>query len=192
MILEDIIGLEESSGYSLEGSFTPDLVFSKYWLMQELNKVKPNISTMYVLGAWYGNLSLFLHLYKKPQVDQIVNIETNSKFLNTSKHILDQFGANNVDYVLKDANKFDYQNIDKNSAVVNTSLTDMLGRAWFDNIPSGVTVVLQARDHDPGEKFSGPNDIVKKFPLTKILYSGGLDLQDPETEYTRFMVIGIK
>ena len=29
----------ESSGYSLEGSYTPDLVFSKLWLARELKSV---------------------------------------------------------------------------------------------------------------------------------------------------------
>lgn len=192
MILEDIIELEESSGYSLEGSFTPDLVFSKYWLMRELNDIQPDISTMYVLGSWYGNLALFLHRYGQPHVDQIINVETNSEFLSTGKKILDQAGADNVQYMLANANKLDYRQVDDSSVVVNTSLTDMLGRAWFDNIPSGTLVAMQARDHDPGEKFSSPQDIEKKFPLSKVLYSGSLDLEDPETEYTRFMVIGIK
>ena len=192
MILEDIIGLGESSGYSLEGSFTPDLVFSKYWLMAELDKIKPSISTMYILGAWYGNLALFLTRYQHPHVDYIINVETNGEFLKASKDLLDQFGAANVEYMKKDANDVDYSQIDQNSAVVNTSLTDMPGRAWFDNIPPGILVALQGRDHDPNENFYSPQDIQKKFPLSQVLYSGSLQLQDPETEYTRCMTIGIK
>lgn len=192
MILEDIIGLSESSGYSLEGSFTPDLVFSKYWLMRELDNIKPEISTMYILGAWYSNLALFLTKYQHPQVQHIINVETNKEFVQTGQELLNQFGADNVSYELKDANTVDYSQLDQNSAVVNTSLTDMPGRDWFDNIPSGVMVALQARDHDPGEQFAGPDDIQSKFPLSQVLYSGSLQLEDPETEYTRFMTIGIK
>jgi len=186
------VNLEESSGYSLKGSFTRDLVFSKFWLMQELAHVQPNISTMYILGSWYGNLALFLNRYPQVQVDRIINVETDQKFLETSEHILDLTGADNVEYMLKDANNLDYRQLGSNGAVVNTSLTDMPGYRWFDNIPQGTLVVMQARDHDPGQQFRNARDIQQKFPLSQVLYSGSLALQDPESEYTRFMIIGEK
>ena len=192
MILEDLFALDESSGYSLEGSFTRDLVFSKYWLMRELAQIQPNISTMYILGSWYGNLALFLTRYPQVQVNKIINVETEPTFLRGGKHILDMAGADNVEYMLKDANQLDYRQLDRDGAVVNTSLTDMKGTDWFGNIPKGTTVVLQARDHDPGRQFHSAEDIQQQFPLSQVLYSGSLDLEDPETEYTRFMTIGIK
>ena len=192
MILEDIYALDESSGYSLEGSFTPDLVFSKYWLIHELAKIQQHIGTMYILGAWYCNLALFLDRYQQVKVDKIINVETDREFLRTGKSLLDQAGADNIEYMLKDANDIDYRQLGRRGAVVNTSLTDMKGTDWFENIPLGTLVVLQARDHDPGEQFTGPKDIEQKFPLSRVLYSGSLDLEDPETKYTRFMIIGIK
>ena len=192
MLINEVASLEESSGSSLEGSFTRDLVFSKYWLMHELSRIQPHISTMYVLGAWYGNLALFLNRYPLVEVDHIVNVETDPEFLKSSRNILKQTSARNVEYMLKDANELDYRQLDRNGAVVNTSLTDMKGTDWFKNIPTGTLVVLQARDHDPGEQFTGPTDIEQKFPLGQVLYSDELALEDPETEYTRFMIIGIK
>jgi hypothetical protein len=192
MILEDIYALDESSGYSLEGSFTPDLVFSKLWLVRELAKIQPKVSTMYVLGSWYGNLAVLLTLYPQIDVEEIINVETNAKFLKGSKNLLDQVGADNVEYMFKDANDLDYRQLDRNSVVVNTSLTDMPGTAWFNNIPTGTLVVMQARDQVENEQFAGPEDIEQKFPFDQVLYSGELELEDPETEYTRFMIIGIK
>jgi len=192
MILEDIFALDESSGYSLEGSFTPDLVFSKLWLIRELAKIQPQVDTMYVLGSWYGNLAVLLTRYPQVQVNKIINVETDPKFLKGSQHILDQAGADNVEYMLKDANDLDYRQLGKDGVVVNTSLTDMPGTDWFENIPAGTTVVLQARDNDPGEQFYSDKDIQQKFPLSQVLYSGELELEDPETQYTRFMTIGVK
>ena len=192
MILEDIFALDESSGYSLEGSFTKDLVFSKLWLIRELAEIQPQVSTMYILGSWYGNLAVLLTLYPQVQVDKIINVETNTEFLKGSRGMLDQVDADNVEYMLKDANDVDYRQLDRNGVVVNTSLTDMKGTDWFRNIPKGTMVALQARDHDPGAQFHSPEDIQQKFPLSQVLYSGSLDLEDPETEYTRFMTIGIK
>lgn len=192
MILEDIYALDESSGYSLEGSFTPDLVFSKLWLIRELANITNQVDTVYALGSWYGNLALLLDRYPKVQVRKVINVETDPKFLKGSKHLLSQHGVDRVEYMLKDANDLDYRQLGNNGVVVNTSLTDMPGTNWFKNIPPGTLVVLQARDHDPGEQFHSSADIEQKFPLSQVLYSGSLDLEDPETEYTRFMIIGVK
>jgi len=192
MILEDIFTLDESSGYSLEGSFTRDLVFSKFWLIHELAKIQPEISTMYILGAWYCNLALFVDRYQQVKVDKIINVETNSEFLSTGKNMLDQAGAGNVEYMPADANDIDYRQLGPNGVVVNTSLNDMKGTDWFGNIPPGTLVAMQARDQVENEQFAGPEDIEQKFPLSQVLYSGDLELEDPETEYTRFMIIGIK
>jgi hypothetical protein len=192
MLINEVASLEESSGSSLEGSFTRDLVFSKYWLMHELAQIQPHISTMYVLGSWYGNLALYLNRYPLVQVDHIVNVETDQERLRTGERILNQAGARNVEHMLKDANQLDYRQLDSDGAVVNTSLTEMPDTDWFEHIPSGTLVVLQARDHNPDQQFSSPQDIEQKFPLSQVLYSGSLDLEDPETEYARFMTIGRK
>ena len=192
MLINEVASLEESSGSSLEGSFTRDLVFSKLWLMHELARIQPHVSTMYVLGSWYGNLALFLNRYPMVKVDHIVNVETDPERLSTSQHILDQVDAHNVEHMLKDANELDYRQLDRDGVVVNTSLTEMPDSDWFEHIPLGTLVVLQARDHNPGEQFRNSRDIMQKFPLDQVLYSGGLELEDPETEYTRFMTIGRK
>jgi hypothetical protein len=51
---------------------------------------------------------------------------------------------------------------------------------------------MQSRDNDPGDEAHGTQDIIDRFPLSEIIYDGELKLQDPETEYTRYMVIGVK
>jgi len=187
----NIRDLTESSGYSLQGSFTPDLIKSKAWLISELAKIQPRISTMYVLGSWFGNLSLYIKLMPAIQVNKIINVEIDKDMLNQSQRMLDHVKATGVEHMLKDANDIDFRQLDENSVVVNTSLTDMQGRAWYDHIPAGTLVVLQARDNDPNKQFHSPEDIIKNFPLDMI-YQGTLDLQDPETDYHRFMVIGTK
>ena len=192
MLICEVASLEESSGSGLDGSFTRDLVFSKFWLMHELAQIQPHISTMYILGSWYGNLAMYLRRYPRVQVDRIINVETDPERLNTGKRILDQMGAGNVEHMLKDANELNYQLLDSAGAVVNTSLTEMPSTAWFEHIPDGTLVVLQARDHNPDQQFRGAKDIERKFPLSQVLYSGGMALQDPETAYTRFMTIGRK
>ena len=184
--------LEESSGYSLAGSFTQDLIKSKLWLMDELAQIAPNVGTVYILGSWYGNLALYMHLQPTFKYTNIINVEQDQNMLDQSARMLDHIDANNVEHMLKDANDLDYRQLGNAGVVINCSLTDMDGTDWFTHIPDGTLVVLQARDHDPGYQFHSPEDIVDKFPLDQVYYTGTLALQDPETRYNRFMVIGRK
>lgn len=196
MILQDFLthqrNLDESSGYSLAGSMTRDLTASKVWLLAELEKIQQNFSAVYILGAWYGNLALYMTLQPRIHAEQIIVVEKNKEFLSTSKKLLDLAGADNAEYMLADSNKLDYRQLGNSGVVINTSLTDMQGRSWFLNIPDGTLVVLQGRDHDPNRNFSSTQDIVDRFPLNQVLYHGRMQLRDPETEYTRYMVIGRK
>jgi len=184
--------LDESSGYSLAGSFTRDLTASKVWLLTELERIQQDFSTVYILGSWYGNLAVYMKLQPGITADKIILVEKNKEFLTTSRKLLDLAGADNVEYMLADSNKLDYRQLGDVGVVINTSLTDMSGRSWFLNIPDGTLVVLQARDHDPNRSFSSTQDIIDRFPLSQVLYHGRMQLRDPETEYTRYMVVGRK
>ena len=192
MILNELYAIAESSGYSLKGSFTHDLTKSKVWLMQELARVQPEISTMYILGSWYGNLALYLTLDPEVTVNKFINVETDKSMLDQSRRMMNHIDARNVEYMNQDANNLDYRQADDNSVIVNTSLTDMDGTDWFNNIPDNTLVVMQARDNVESKPFHSAQDILEKFPLTKVLYQGDIKLQDPETKYTRYMVIGRK
>ena len=188
----NIRDLTESSGYSLQGSFTHDLTTSKVWLLQELARIQPSMGTVYILGSWFGNISLYMHLLPLLDHGTIINVERDRSMLAQSRRMLNHIDAQDVEHMLADANDIDYRQLGADGVVINTSLTDMPGRAWFDRIPKGTRVVMQARDHDPGQQFHSTKDIIDRYPLTTVEYQGTLGLQDPETEYTRFMVIGIR
>jgi len=196
MIAQEILShqsdLTESSGYSLAGSFTRDLIASKVWLLQQLEQIQQHYTTMYILGSWYGNLALYMTLQPTVTVDLIVNVETNAEMLDTSQRILNKIGVDNVESMLKDANELDYRQLGSAGVVVNTSLTEMPESAWFDHIPAGTLVAMQARDQDPGVEFHSAEDIQRRYALSQVLYQGSLSLQDPETKYTRYMTIGVK
>jgi hypothetical protein len=161
-------------------------------LLTELARIAPQVGTIYVLGSWYGNLGILLALDPVIQYKKLINVETDPEFLRVSERIHDHLGMGNTEYMLKDANDLDYSQLGRDGVVINTSLTDMQGQAWFDHIPEGTLVALQSRDHDPGNAAHSTQDIIDRFPLSEIIYDGELDLQDPETTYTRYMVIGIK
>jgi len=126
------------------------------------------------------------------QVDRVINVETNAEMLNTSQRILNRIGADNVNSMLADANELDYRQLGSAGVVVNTSLTEMPEQDWFEHIPAGTIVAMQARDQDPGVKYHSAMDIQRKYTLSRVLYHGSMRLRDPETEYTRYMTIGVK
>jgi hypothetical protein len=171
---------------------TRDLTASKIWLLAELERIQQDFSAVYILGSWYGNLALYMKLQPRVTADKIILVEKNKEFLTTSRKLLDLAGADNVEYMLADANRLDYRQLGSSGVVVNTSLTNMPGRAWFLNIPDGTLVVLQGRDNDPNTNFESTQSIIDRFPLSEVMYHGRMQLRDPETEYTRYMVIGRK
>ncbi len=105
--------LEESSGYSFEGSWTPDLVFSKLWLARELKNILADnqvdvVPVIYVLGSWWGNMSVILDRAAVP-VEKIINVDSNAKWLRGSQQLTRAMNINNVQTMRADANHLDYR-----------------------------------------------------------------------------------
>lgn len=182
--------LEESSPSTFRGSITPDLLTSKVWLTKELKKYEP-LGTIYILGSWYGNTAWILNQHDL-QFKKIINVDINSKWLDFSDKLLRQAGIDNLQSMKKDVNKLDYRQLGARGVVINTSIQDIKGNQWFENIPRGALVVLQDRDNTQSSQHHTENEFDRAYPLTKTLYLGSKHLSDPETDYTRWMKIGIK
>ena len=188
--------LTESSGYTLAGSYTPDLVFSKLWLTRELERVLNTqgidlVPVAYILGSWYSNLSTILRKSNAP-IQHIVDVERNKQWLKTGQQIQQHMNIDNVEYMAADANNLDYRQLQDPGVVINTGTNDIADLGWFDNIPSGTIVVLQGRDQVENNGVASPDELLERFPLETVLYQGTMDLEDPETEYRRSMAIGVK
>lgn len=197
MVLNDF--LPESSGYSLAGSYTPDLIISKLWLADQLTRILQrqgieSVPVAYVLGSWYGNQSTILRKVQVP-IETIIDVEKNPGWLRTGQRIQRGMGMQGIVPMRADANRVGFQRLGDPGVVINTSTNDMPDHGWFDHIPPGTIVALQGRDHQPpGSEhvYHTPDEILELYPLEKVLYKGSLQLQDPETQYNRHMVIGIK
>jgi len=191
--------ISESSGYSVTGSYTNDLVISKLWLAHELEQIMADqgidsVPVAYVLGSWYGNQSTVLRKMELP-IDLIIDVEKNRQWLKQGRHIQKLMGIQGVQPMAADANRIDYRKLQDPGVVINTSTNDMSDHGWFDHIPSGAIVALQGRDQvTSGAEhiYQTPDDLLELYPLETVLYKGSRHLQDPETDYNRHMVIGIK
>jgi len=174
--------LYEFSPNTLVGSFTDDLVISKFWLISEVGKIQKNFNIIYVLGSWYGNLSLLLAKKSNIKYKKIINVDLDQDVMLVGNDLAKQLGIDNkIKSIDKDANFIRYKQDNLSNLIINTSVNDMKNNGWFDNIPLGTLVALQNRDKTLDE-----------FKFTEKLYSDKQKLKDPKTDYTRYMVIGYK
>jgi hypothetical protein len=168
---------------TLQGSFHRSLIFNKLWLLSELEKIKNQFSTIYILGSWYGNMSLLL-ARSNIKFEHIVNVDRNAERVKTGHKIAKKMGvADRIEPMIADANKLDYRQLDSNGLVINTSCHDIKNTGWFAHIPSGTMVVLQTRT-DVAD--------LDSLKLNKLLYQGSQQFKDPETKYTSILEIGLK
>jgi hypothetical protein len=176
--------LVEFSPLTLRGSFESGLILNKLWLIHELKKIQDQFSTIYILGSWYGNMSILL-AKSQIQYDHIVNVDSDPPVVRGSQRIARAMGLDDrVEPMVQDANRLDYRQLDEDGLVINTSCHDMENRGWFDHIPDGVMVALQSRDdvdHD-----------LSDYDLSRTLYQGTRSAEDPETDYRSVLRIGVK
>jgi hypothetical protein len=182
----------EVSQNNLKDSFSKDLVKSKTWLATELAKIRTDFKNVYVLGSWYGNLSLILFQEHKIKFQHLYNVDVNEDALMQGEELAKSLGiAHDIDIVHKNANDVVYRTP---SLIINTSVNNIENAGWFENIPEGTLVVLQSRNKDPGgvNHYNSAAELEATYPLSKVLYSDKLRLQEKQGSYARFMVIGIK
>lgn len=182
--------ITESSPNTFSGSMTDDLIKSKLWICQTLKKLDlVDFASIYVLGSWYGNTAIIL---KNCGINfqKIINVDIDKTALSKSNQILSYLGIN-AKHMHRDANKLSYHQLPVNSLVINTSVNDMSGVEWFKKIPKGTLVVLQSRNNVKNTQHTDISHLDKQFPMTKTMYLKQKTLHDPETEYQRFMKIGI-
>lgn len=182
--------LLETSENNWQGSLTADLIASKIWICNILkSKNQTTFSTIYILGSWYGNMGYIL---KRCGIkfDKIVNVDKNRNHIEFSKLLYKKLQIHS-EHVWADANNINFDQVDNNSIIINTSVQDMNGNRWYKSIPEKLLIAIQSRNAaDIGHETLV--DFNQEFPMDKILYINEKQLRDPETEYLRFMKIGIK
>jgi hypothetical protein len=191
MLANDIV--TEVNHNTLPDSFARNLIRGKLWLALHLLKFQDRFDTIYVLGSWYGNMAMVLS--RLPiSYQQIVNVDLDANALRQGQKLNRQFDVNGVKAMRANANDLDYRRLGRRGAVINTSVTNMSGAGWFDNIPAGTTVAMLARDNDPDARnqIISVEQLAQQFPLSDIQYQGQLRDQDPETDFDHFLVIGRK
>lgn len=197
MIAREILTpLAEVNANTLEGSSSPNLNLERFWAISALGQLQDRFGTIYVLGSWYGNVSLLLFMMKHYlRFDRIINDDIDEQALQTGHRRLQQLGlASQVSSLHQDANQLAYDELGRNGLVMNLSCHNISGMDWFRHIPRGTWVVLQARDRDPGavNRYSSFAEFDQAYPLEQEFYTGVLPLDDPDGAYRQYMKIGTR
>jgi pyrimidine deaminase RibD-like protein len=186
--------LLEVNPNTLSGSEGPGLNECRTYLLEQLKKIKTEFDTIYILGSWYGNLSMMIENDNDFNFDRIINVESDKEALETGQEVIDKLNYKFIYGMYKDANTLTYQELGNNGLVINTSCNNIDGTDWFANIPDNTMCILSARNNDEGaiNKFNSTIDLLEKYPLNNILYAGKKEFMDPETKYDYYLVIGTK
>jgi hypothetical protein len=185
----------EFSPLTVQGSFENGLILNKLWLIYELQKIQDQFSTIYILGSWYGNMSILL-AKSQIQYNHIVNVDQDASVVRQAHRIARVMGLDDcIEPMVQDANRLDYRQLDQDGLVINTSCNDIENQGWFEHIPQGAVVALEGRDNQPNNPTNTTQDLdtfhaeyalEETYVLDKIQLKGYVDT------YNRFLKIGIK
>ncbi|NBO29667.1 MAG: hypothetical protein EBV10_10570 [Synechococcaceae bacterium WB6_1A_059] len=159
-------------------------------MCQQLKESKrTKFSTIYILGSWYGNMGYVL---KKCGIKfkKIINVDQDQKRVKFSQELYKKLKIPSENK-WADVNTVDFMEADQDSLIINTSISDMLKHRWFSSVPIGPLIALQSRNNAEGGH-ARLVDFDELFPMREVLYVNERQFSDPETDYLRFMKIGVK
>jgi len=174
---------------------------SKEWLIRKLNQNLPNPTiahNVYIFGGWYGVFASMLIDSSNFYINKIRSIDIDPGCEVVADHVnkINEMNDWRFKAFTSDMATWAYDHTP--TLVINTSTEHVhqeIYDAWYNNIPSGTTVVIQGNDF-----FSCPEhvrcsidleDFIAKSNMTNIIWAGELKA-DEGSGYTRYMAIGIK
>jgi hypothetical protein len=194
----------EPQNFSKYESFYHGLIKSKLWLCEELETVIVreylNESNLHILGCW-DNLLAFMLLTRKPELySTVYGYDINPEAIYNANKVCDmwKYELPKVYNYIQDVNDYDYS-IHTNSIFINCSIDQMDSNKWYDTVPDNSLVCVQTTDMtDPEfpwyikQTTNSVDELIDKFKLSKLLYSGEKRMPYKEIGFNRYMIIGCK
>lgn len=177
-------------------AFSSGQISSKLWLCEQLELLFDKIDNIWIYGGWYGLTGFLLLSRNNIQIGKIRSLDLDDRCAPVADMINENWVIDNWRFkaFVEDCNEIEITDV-RPDLIINTSTEHFLSRAWWDNIPQGVTVALQGNnmEHDDHHVHSETlDDFVNQFPLSKTLYRGEKTFAYPDWRFTRYMLIGVK
>jgi hypothetical protein len=194
----------ESQNFSKYESFYHGLVKSKLWLCKEIETVIVreclNESNLHILGCW-DNLLAFMLLTRKPELySTVYGYDIDPKAIDNANKVCDmwKYESPKVYNYVQDVNDYDYST-HTNSIFINCSIDQMNNNKWYETVPYNSIVCIQTTNMtDPEfpwyikQSTNSLDELIDKFNLSKLLYSGEKHMPYKESKFNRYMIIGCK
>jgi len=186
-------------------SFNHGLVASKLWLCQELETILDNRAIrnpiVHVLAGW-NNLLGFMMLTRRPNFYGVVHsYDIDTQAVHDADIICDYW---NYEYPkvynhARDINSLDFSSSGRESVFINCSVDQLKDNEWYNRIPVGSLVCLQATNMPTDNKmwhvhqsFESIIDLTETFKVGELLYANTKSITYSHLQYKRHMMIGIK
>jgi hypothetical protein len=182
-------------------AFSAAQMQSKLWLVERLEhaleeyEIKEDGHRIWILAGWYAMTNLIIRTRNRIRVKEIRSFDIDP----FCEHMADainnlwvwtawEFKAHTADI-----NQLEYT--PNPDVVINSSVEHMTSNAWWDNIPKGTVVCLQAsdmEDEDHVNQFSTARNLFKAYPVEELIYEGIKRFEFDDKAFYRVMIIGIK
>jgi hypothetical protein len=175
-------------------AFANGQIDSKLWLCRELENLNWHSNLTRIYAGWYGITGFLLLSRERFNVNRIESYDLDPACESISDMI-------NENWVIKEWKFKAYTGNCNNilpgnpDLIINTSTEHFDSMTWFDNIPRGTRVIVQGNDMPHADHVVHSNtldDFMDLYPLTSIDYHGSLDFVYPDSQFTRYMMIGTK
>lgn len=180
----------------IHDAFSSGQIGSKLWLCEQAEKYFETIDSIWIYGGWYGLTAFLLRARNKINIGNIRSFDLDP----SCESIADMINENWVytDWQFKartqDCNKL-FPSINDTDCIINTSTEHFTTLQWFENLPKGMTVMLQGADMDHEDhvfKFNDLDEFAETFSLADTYFIGEKQFLYPEWSFKRFMLIGVK
>ena len=196
--------MTNSNKFDTHESFYHGLIKSKLWLCEELETSiyreclsKPSL---HILGCW-DNLLAFMLLTRKPELyNNVHGYDINPEAIANANKVCDmwKYESPKVYNYVQDVNNYDYS-LHANGIFINCSIDQMDNNNWYNSVPNDSLVCVQTTNmKDPGfpwfikQTTNSLDELVDKFKLNNLLYSGVKNIPYATNGYKRYMIIGTK
>jgi hypothetical protein len=180
-------------------AFSHGQIQSKLWLCEHLDKLINKDSYVVILGSWYNILGFMLQTRKPGHYLEICGIDIDNEATNIAEKINEAWTLGPTPifrHLCEDANS---ANLNGYDVIINCSAEHMDNDEWYDKIPRGKLVCIQSTNLDIVEdpwKIVNPvksiEQLVAKYPMKPLFYSGTLNFDYKNNGYSRYMIIGCK
>lgn len=184
-------------------AFASSQIQSKLWLVKTLERtlehnepIEPHIGyDIWILAGWYGLINFMLQIRSNIRLNSVRSFDVDPLCAEIAEKINSLWVWKNWEFKAEtqDINQLDY--VSSPHVIINSSVEHMTSNIWWENIPIGTVVCLQASDMDHEDhinKFHSTHDMLLTYPLSDLYYEGVKRFEYDDFSFHRYMIIGVK